>query len=352
MKKVLIPGMLPHPDGDALLAAAPDVEVIYAQSETERAHGYFAPERLELRRAALAAALDRWLPEVHAMHCLGVGGHLPVTGEMIRRAQHLEVLFVASSGTDKIDVATATALGVLVINAPGANAPAVAEHAVGLMLSLARRIADSDRVAHAERRIIPGRLAVTAPALSVLSGKTLGLVGYGHIGREVARICRVAFGMRILAFDPYAHEIEDAELYDDLHALLPECDVVSVHAPLTDATRGMLGAAELELMKPSAYLVNTSRGGTIDTAALVEALETRTIAGAGLDVTDPEPLPDGHPLFGLENVILTPHSGGNSPEMMGPMSTTAVELTLTALRGERPAELVNPAAWERRRVRA
>jgi D-3-phosphoglycerate dehydrogenase len=354
VKKVLIPAMLPHPDGDALLAEAPDVEVIYALSEEERSHGYFAPDRHDLRRTAMQAGIDRWLPEVNAMHCLGVGGHLVVTAEMIKSARSLEVLFIASSGTDKIDLATATEEGVLVINAPGANAPAVAEHTVGLMLSLARRIADSDRSMHLEQRVVPGRLALTPPALSTLSGKTLGLVGLGFIGGAVARICSSAFGMRVLAYDPYADpesaQRAGVELAADLHAMLRESDFVSIHAPLTPATSKLIGEAELASMKATAYLVNTSRGGLVDTDSLLVALETRDIAGAGLDVTDPEPLPDGHALFALENVVLTPHSGGNSPEVMSPMATTAVGLALDALRGQRPAHLVNPDVWERRKA--
>ena len=350
VKRVLIPGMLTHPDGDGILAEAPDVEVIYAQSSEERALGYTVPAREAIRREALAEALDRWLPEIHALHCLGVGGHLPVTAEMIERAARLEVLFIAASGTDKIDVKAATGHGVLVLNAPGANAPAVAEHTLGLMLGLARRICSSDRVAHRERRSARNWLATTPPPLSLLSGRTLGLIGFGFIGREVARLCHDALRMKVLAYDPVFDSLEAERLgvdtVDSVNELISRSDVVSLHAPLMPETVQLIGRSELERFKPSAYLLNTARGGLVDTDALVEALAQGTIAGAALDVTDPEPLPEGHPLFDLENVILTPHSAGNSPEVLSRMAVTACRQLLQALRGGRPHHIVNPAAWE------
>ncbi len=239
----------------------------------------------------------------------------------------------------------------LVINAVGANAPAVAEQAIGLMLALCRRICDTDRYAHANKRVEPLRVMQTPPRLSMLGGKVLAIIGYGFVGRSIARIAMQGFGMDVVAYDPYFDPIEaerqGVTIVDDLHQVLERADFVSVNTPFGPETTALIGAKELAVMKPSAYLVNTARGGVVDTDALVTALTDRTIAGAGLDTTDPEPLPDGHPLFDLDNVVLTPHVGGNAPEVFRASSVTPVRLTLDALRGKRPRHLVNPDAWAR-----
>jgi phosphoglycerate dehydrogenase-like enzyme len=192
-------------------------------------------------------------------------------------------------------------------------------------------------------------------AFSMLTGKTLGIVGYGFVGRTLAGMCRAAFNMKVLVFDPLFDPIEASrqgvEMIDDLGDLLGRCDFVSLNAPLNEHTRGMIGAAQLKLMKKSAYLINTGRGPIVDTDALVQALRERMIAGAGLDVTDPEPLPPGHPLFDLDNVILTPHLAGNAPETFRASAVTASGLALDVLRGKRPLHIVNPAAWERLQAR-
>jgi D-3-phosphoglycerate dehydrogenase len=350
-KKVLIPTFLLHPDADALLENADDIEVIYGLDEEERAIGLGGTDRFAQREAAVAAALDRYLGEVHALHAIGPGGHLPVTAEMLRGAPLLEVVFISAAGTDKIDVGTATELGILVINAAGANAPAVAEHAVGLMLALCRRIADTDGFAHAHKRVDAMRVMQTPPRLSLLGGKTLTIIGFGFIGRTIAQICRQGFGMAVQAFDPFFDPIEaerlGVPLIDDLHEALATADFVSVNTPFNPETAALIGARELATMKPTAFLVNTARGGVVDPEALLAALRDRTIAGAALDVTEPEPLPDGHPLFDLDNVILTPHVGGNASEVFRASSVTPVRLLLEALRGQRPRHLINPAAWPR-----
>jgi D-3-phosphoglycerate dehydrogenase / 2-oxoglutarate reductase len=350
-KKVLIPTFLLHPDADALLESAEDIEVIYGLDEAERAIGLAGTNRFALREEAVAVALDRHLGEVHALHAIGPGGHLPVTADMLRRASRLEVVFISAAGTDKIDVATATELGILVINAVGANAPAVAEHAVGLMLALCRRIADTDRYAHEHKQVDSVRVMQTPPRLSLLREKTLTIVGYGFIGRSIAQICRQGFGMHIQAFDPFFDSIEaerqGVTLLDDLHDALASADFVSINTPFSAATAALIGPRELAAMKPTAFLVNTARGGVVDPDALLAALKDRTIAGAALDVTEPEPLPPGHPFFDLDNVILTPHTGGNASEVFRASSVTPVRLVLEALRGQRPRHLVNPAAWER-----
>jgi phosphoglycerate dehydrogenase-like enzyme len=270
---------------------------------------------------------------------------------MFERAALLEVVFISAAGTDKIDVRAATERGILVINAAGANAPAVAEHAVGLMLALCRRIADTDRVAHETKKVDAMRVMQTPPRLSLLRGKTLTIIGFGFIGRTIAQICRQGFGMHVVAFDPFFDSIEaerlGVSLVDDLDEALAAGDFVSVNTPFNAQTAALIGARELAIMKDSAYLVNTARGGVVDPDALLVALRDRTIAGAALDVTEPEPLPPGHPLFDLDNVILTPHVGGNASEVFRASSVTPVRLLLEALRGGHPRHLINPSAWPR-----
>ncbi len=350
-KVVLIPTFLLHPDAEALLDAAEDIEVIYGLDAEERALRFGAIDRGAIRAKAAQEALDAHLPHVHALHAMGPGGHLPVTAEMMDRAEALEVIFISAAGTDKIDIDRATELGLLVINAAGANAPAVSEHAVGLMLALCRRICDTDRRAHQDKRVDALRVMQTPPRLSLMAGKVLTIVGYGFIGRSIAQICKMGFGMQILAYDPFFDPIEaerqGVTVLDDLHEALATADFVSVNTPFTARTTSLIGAAELAAMKPTAFLINTARGGVVDAAALLSALQNRTIAGAALDVTDPEPLPDGHPLFDQDNVILTPHLGGNAAEVFRASSVTPVKLMLEALRGRHPRHLVNPSAWPR-----
>lgn len=350
-KQVLIPTFLLHPDAEALLENADDIDVIYALDAAERAFGLGGVERFAARQGAVTAALERCLPSVHALHAMGPLGHLPVTADMVAGAANLEVIFISAAGTDKIDVPAATAAGVLVINAAGANSPAVAEQAFGLMLALCRRISEVDRFAHVQKRVDPVRVMQTPPRPSLLGGKTLAIVGYGFVGRTIAEIAIRGFGMHVVAYDPYFDPIEAERLGVTLVDTLPEAlaigDFVSVNTPFGPETKALIGADELAAMQPSAFLINTARGGIVDTDALVKALAAREIAGAGLDVTEPEPLPDGHPLFDFDNVVLTPHMGGNAAEVFRACSMTPVRLTLDALRGKRPRHLVNPAAWER-----
>ena len=275
------------------------------------------------------------------------------TAEELRIARRLEVIALPGSGTETIDVEEATARGIAVVNAAGAQYKAVAEHAIGLMLALAKRIALSDRWFHTEKRH-PARSRYVGTGWPhgypvELEGKTLGVVGLGFVGRDLAEKCRLAFGMRVLAYDPYQDAVEAArqrvELRSELVAMLSECDFVSLHLPLGDETRGMFGERELRAMKPSAYLLNLSRGGIVDQQALLRALDEGWIAGAGLDVFDPEPLPDGHPLCSRDDVVLSPHIGGWTAEALPRLARLAAEEMVTVLRGVRSHRLVNPEVW-------
>ena len=239
-------------------------------------------------------------------------------------------------GYDSVDVPEATRRGIVVSNTPDVLTEATAELTIALMLALLRRVVEGDRLV---RRRDEWALAPTFMLGEDLAGKTLGIVGLGRIGREVARLAE-AFGMRVVhtrGSGPYG------EL--PLDRLLAEVDVVSLHVPLTPETRHLIGAPELGLMRPSAVLVNVSRGPVVDEAALVDALVEGRIAGAALDVYEHEPEVSAG-LLGLENVVLSPHLGSSTHvarEAMGMLCADALEAVL--LRDELPANAVNPEAW-------
>jgi D-3-phosphoglycerate dehydrogenase / 2-oxoglutarate reductase len=354
-KTVFVPSNFLHPDGATVFEPYPEIEIVYALTEQERQDMRRSPELRRKLQARSNEVLDAHLPRIHALFAMGLMGHLPVTAEMISRAKSLEVIFIPAAGTDRIDVGAATEHGVVVVNAPNGNANSVAEHSVGLMLGLCRRIVERDRAIHSEKRMDMMAVMQRGTPLSNLNGKTLGIVGYGFVGRTLADMCRRAFAMKVISFDPFFDPIEaerqGTTMLEDLNDLLAQADFVSINTPLLESTRGMIGKEQLAKMKKTAFLINTGRGPIVDTEALVAALRDRVIAGAGLDVTDPEPLPDGHPLFDLDNVVITPHLGGNSPETFRPCSVIASRLALDVLRGKRPSNMINPAAWDRLRAR-
>ena len=260
-------------------------------------------ERSGLKGEALAAAIS----EADAVL---VRSATKITRESLARATHLKVIGRAGVGVDTIDVEAATEKGIAVMNAPAGNTISAAELAFALLLSLIRNIPAADR------SMKDGQWDRSSFGGTELYRKTLGLVGAGRVGGEVARRAR-AFGMRVLAYDPFLSPDAAREMGAELAPLeqvLREADVISLHVPLTDKTRGMLGDAELALLKPSAVIINAARGGVIDEAALFRRLSEGKIAGAALDVFDPEPLPPDHPLRGLPNVVLTPHLGASTDE--------------------------------------
>jgi D-3-phosphoglycerate dehydrogenase len=297
------------------------------------------------QRSSIRESLLEVLPDVH-----GIFGFFPYDSHLIEAAASLRVIITPTSGTEHVDIDAATSAGVAVVNAAGANYVQVAEHVIGLALSLLKLIAIPDRAAHEDRRQGTNAQLFDLVGLpTILSGKTLGVVGFGFIGREVARMAIHGFRMNVLAFDPYFDSVEalrqGVTLVPTLATLLAGSDVVSVTCPLTPETRGLIDARQLSLMKPSAILVNCSRGGTVVTDDLVAALRSGTIAGAGLDVTDPEPLPPGHDLFAFDNVVLTPHIAGVSAESLVQQSVQSAQDGMMVLAGARPFHLVNPAVW-------
>ncbi|HSJ14272.1 MAG TPA: phosphoglycerate dehydrogenase [Longimicrobiales bacterium] len=253
---------------------------------------------------------DELAEVMRGVHGVIVRSATTITRSALRYANDLRVIGRAGVGVDNIDVDAATERGVAVLNAPSGNTISAAELTFALILSLARRVPAADRSMKQgewDRRSFTG---------TELLGKTLGLVGAGRIGGEVARRAR-AFGMRVLAYDPFltAERALTLELeLTTLEELLAHADVLSLHIPLTEITTGLIGAAQLGAMRRGALIVNASRGGVIDEAALAQALESGQVGGAGLDVFAEEPLPADHPLRRAPNTVLTPHLGASTNE--------------------------------------
>jgi D-3-phosphoglycerate dehydrogenase / 2-oxoglutarate reductase len=260
-----------------------------------------------------------------------------LTPEVIEKAARLKVIGKHGVGYDNINIPAATARGVIVTNTPLANSTSVAEHALALLLAVARRIGESDR------DLVQGKMRAQKAYQGIeLSGKVMGIVGLGSAGFRLARMTGQGLAMRVLGFDPYKEPWPDGiERCTDLDPLLRQADFVSIHVPLTKETANLIGPEALRKMKPTAILVNTARGGIVDEPAVAEAVKAGRFAGAGLDVVVDEPLQPTHPLNGVPNIILTPHVAGVTEEAMMRMAQDSAEDILRVLRGEAPKFPVN-----------
>ncbi|OBF17233.1 hydroxyacid dehydrogenase [Mycobacterium sp. ACS4331] len=263
-------------------------------------------------------------------------------GALVRRCDQLLAVCSAGAGYDVIDVDACTRAGVAVCNNSGPGAEAVAEHALGFMLDLAKRITAADRVLRAGD--LGDRLALRG---SQLQGKTLGVVGLGAIGGRLVELC-APFDMEVLVFDPYLDEataqrrgVQRVPLSD----LLERSDFVQVTCPLTQETSGLIGAAEFALMKPTAFFITTARGPIHDEAALLDALTAGGIAGAGLDVFHTEPPRADNPLLHLPNVVATPHTAGITVEAAHDIAVATAQQWQTIFAGGMPPRLLNPDVW-------
>ncbi|HTU00276.1 MAG TPA: hydroxyacid dehydrogenase [Candidatus Sulfotelmatobacter sp.] len=260
-----------------------------------------------------------------------------LTAEVIAAGKRLKVIGKHGVGTDNIDISAATRQGVLVTNTPQANSTSVAEHALALLLAVARRIGESERDL-AQRKL---RVQKVYQGFE-LSGKVMGIIGLGSAGFRLARMTGQGLGMRVIGFDPYKSPWpEGIEECRELAPLLAQADFVSIHVPLTKETKNLIGEAALAAMKPTAVLVNTSRGGIVNEKAVAAALWAGRLLGAGLDVVEDEPLKPDHPLNGVPNLILTPHMAGVTDEAMMRMAEDSAEDILRVLKGERPKYPVN-----------
>ncbi len=285
----------------------------------------FLPDRVD----------DPFRREIATAHAL-VPGLMVVDKTVLEDAPLLVIVAAHGVGYNNIDLGAAERIGVLVTNSPGVNSDAVAEFTFGLMLSLIRKIGACD--------LAMKRGGWRSPDLwgGELRGKTLSIIGLGRIGSRVSRIGH-AFGMKVLACDPYLPEEKFREAGAcpvSLETAILEADYLTLHTPLTDETRGMIGSREMDKMKKSALLINTARGGIVDEKALARALEEETIGGAGIDVFEKEP-PSDRSLAAHPRTLTSPHMAGLSREARYRMSQGAAERVACALRGECPPDVVN-----------
>jgi phosphoglycerate dehydrogenase-like enzyme len=288
----------------------------------------FPPRPMQL----VESELLELMPGVEAV----VSGSEPYSAKVIRANPALRVIARVGVGYDAVDVAAATEHGVAVTIAPGTNQDAVAEHTFCLMLALVKDLIPQ----HAGVKAGGWPRKVNLP----LRGQTLGIAGLGRIGRAVA-VRGAAFGMRLLAYEPYpdaAFAAKHGVTFVPFERLLAESDFLSLHLPLTPESRHVINQSTLARMKPTAYLINTARGGLVCEPDLLDALKNKRLAGAGLDVFDKEP-PGHNPLFASDNVVLTPHAAGGDVRSLLDMTVSACEAIVALYRGEWPAEkVVNP----------
>ena len=286
--------------------------------------GATAPEHLRTRLAAVDAVVVRLFP---------------VGDAELAAAPRLRLVAKHGAGLDNIDCAAAARRGVPVIYTPGANSNAVAEHALGLLLALARNTSNADATLRSAEPYRKEQFLGTE-----VSGKTLGIVGLGRIGTRVARKAH-GLEMRVLAYDPYVDRAAysgPAIFVDSLEELLAGADFVTLHVPLTVETRHMIDARALARLKPGCRVINTCRGGVIDETALSGALQEGTLAGAALDVFEEEPLAVDHPLTRTPNTLITPHVSGLTTEAMAAVSEQVAQGVIDVLHGHIPQELLAP----------
>jgi D-3-phosphoglycerate dehydrogenase len=265
--------------------------------------------------------------------------------DIFEAAPRVRAVTIHGTGTDLVPLAAASAKGVLVANLPGENAQSVAEYCVMAMLMLARNVVAIGAAMRAQPWDEARKLAMAAREIS---GLTAGIVGVGEIGKRIAKICRNGFGMRVLGnqrrMDRLPPEAEGASLDE----LVAQADFVVIACPLTPETQHLFNAVRLGAMKRDAWLINVGRGPVVDETALIDALHERRIAGAMLDVYEHYRIAPGHPLFALNNVILTPHLAGSTRESRARAAVRAADEMLRMLAGEKPRNLVNPEAWNER----
>jgi len=265
--------------------------------------------------------------------------------DLLRRTQSLLIVSTNGAGYDTVNLNACTDAGVLVVNQAGGNKEPVAEHALAMMLNLTKRIVETDRAMRREKDLNRNLFIGND-----LQHKTVGIVGLGNVGKRLAELCSGLFSMRVISYDPYVpaevmtkHGVDKVELDD----LMRQADFVSINCPLTDETRGMVGAKQYALMKPSAYFITTARGSIHDEESLADVLRAKKIAGAGLDVWEEEPPPLDHPLLQFDNVMVSPHTAGVTREARENMGRIAAEQMPAALDGKPIARVLNPEVWPR-----
>lgn len=274
-----------------------------------------------------------------------VPGYIPVDAALLDRiGPNLKLIAKPGIGVDSVDIPACTAQQVLVVNTPDAPTESTAEHAVALLMAVAKRVVVGDMFLRSDRTIPRGEMMGTE-----LLGRTLGVIGYGRIGRRVAEICALGLRMNVLVYDPYitgdVPTPERVTLTDDRDELLRQSQFVTVHVPLTPQTRHYIGEREMRLMAPGSYLVNASRGPVVDEAALIRLLQEGHFAAVGLDVFDPEPPEPDNPLLQMRNVVVTPHIASSTDRGIHAMMHGVADQVIQVLNGQRPPYLLNPEVW-------
>jgi D-3-phosphoglycerate dehydrogenase len=329
VKRLFYVRFVNHPRYLEILAQRPEIRIDKLENDSPDA----------VARPVLAAA--------HAYQLTSARDELPAryhaTKVLLARTPNLLIVSTGGAGFDTVNVKHCTEAGVLVVNQTGGNADAVAAHVLAMMLALSKQMIQTN---HALRKgTMSGRNAFMG---NDINGRTVGIVGLGNVGRRIAKLCRTLFDMQVLACDPYLDERTIAErgaIKVSLAELLRRSDFVSLNCPLDEVTRGMIGAREFSLMQRHAFFITTARGSIHDERALADALESKAIAGAGIDVWDKEPPPPDHPLLQFDNVIATPHTAGVTHEARANMGRFAAEQLIMALDGKRPPRIVNPQVW-------
>jgi D-3-phosphoglycerate dehydrogenase len=328
-KRVFYVKYLAHPIYTEILKARADVRL--DRLENESPDDVAAPILAAAHVYQIGAARDELAPHFHA------------NADLLKRAPNLLLVSSNGAGFDPVDVDACTAAGVVVVNQSGGNANSVAEHAVGMMLTLSKRIIEADRALRREANVNRNALMGTE-----VQGKTIGIIGLGNVGRRIAELCRGLLRMNVLAYDPYLSATEMAARGGEkveLDDLLRRSDYVSISCPLSKDNRGMMGAAQFALMQKHAYFITTARGFIHDENALADALRHKKIAGAGLDVWAKEPPPPDHPLLQFDNVLASPHTAGVTHEARENMGRIAAQQVLDTLDGKRPPRIINPEVW-------
>lgn len=287
------------------------------------------------------------MPEADVIKCLedvtaAIAGAEPYTEKVFEEAPYLQLVARAGVGINNVDLPAATAKGIVVTNGAGTNSLSVAEHFFGLLLACCRRIGWLDK------NIRTGLWREIQPPMRPLNGMTLGILGFGNIGKQVAKRA-VAFDMKVIANDIVPDHKRAAELgveFVSKEELARRSDFLTCHVPLTPLTRHIINRDILKLMKPDAFIFNTSRGPVFDLDAVADALKGGAIRGAGIDVFPEEPPDYGHPIFSLENAILTPHLGGRGEDAIRNTLHHAVQCVLDFFKGRRPSTVVNPEVYE------
>lgn len=277
-----------------------------------------------------------------------------VTKNIIKAGRKLKVIGRHGIGTDNIDLKTATSMGVAVVNTPLANVQSVAEHVLAVILCLCKKINMADKALRngvfEKTGSLPGLVNKLGFNTIELFGKTIGIVGFGKIGKRVAEMCMAGFNMEVYVYDKFLPKEYMFDFgvkpCDSLSELFSKADFISIHIPLTSETQNLITADLLYLMKPTAILINTSRGGIVNEDDLYRVLKERRIAGAAVDVFFQEPPPIDHPLFQLDNVIVTPHMAAMTDSALERMAYDVAKEVISVLRGKKPKHLVNPEVWK------